>query len=383
MAKSSHILHLCSWYPNRILPTNGNFIKKHIAVIPSCFRKSVLHVKTDPGVTSIEIVENKISDTFLEVIIYVPYTSFSFIKLCSFYKGYLKGFKLIKKKQGPISLYHIHVASWIGIWALFSSIFKNKKYIVSEHSSKYLQTKKRNTISTYFSCLLFNKSAIVLPVSQTLSDGLTSFGVTVSKRKIIGNVVDFNTFSIQSKNVVPLKKQFIHISTGDSKSKNVAGIIEAVYQLSKRRTDFTLKIICDGDITPLHKLARSYQLLDSHVFFSGTCESEEICSALNDSIALLMFSNYETFGIVVVEALACGIPVIATDIPAMKELISNSTGILVNPKDTIGLVSAMEKTLNQSPYFEPQLLRESVMNKFDCSIIGAKFNDIYTELIHH
>ena len=67
----------------------------------------------------------------------------------------------------------------------------------------------------------------------------------------------------------------------------------------------------------------------------------------------------------------------------MKELISNSTGILVNPKDTIGLVSAMEKTLNQSPYFEPQLLRESVMNKFDCSIIGAKFNDIYTELIHH
>jgi glycosyltransferase involved in cell wall biosynthesis len=74
--------------------------------------------------------------------------------------------------------------------------------------------------------------------------------------------------------------------------------------------------------------------LQNSVFQHGMVHQEELSKMMNEAISLVQFSSVETFGCIVAEALCCGLPVIVSDIPAMKELVTeNVNGILVEKDD--------------------------------------------------
>jgi glycosyltransferase involved in cell wall biosynthesis len=154
----------------------------------------------------------------------------------------------------------------------------------------------------------------------------------------VQNVVDTHVFfpMLKIKNNVV---QFIHISSLDYK-KNIPAIIEAFNLVRKKGYEFRFVIIGPGkqDVIELIEM----KSLSKFIEYKNEVPQTELASYLRVSDALILYSHYETFGCVVIEANACGVPAILSDLPVFKEYITeNENGILVNTDNPVALADAI------------------------------------------
>ena len=112
--------------------------------------------------------------------------------------------------------------------------------------------------------------------------------------------------------------------------------------------------------------------------FVGYQTKEQISSILQSSDFLLHASTIETFGVVIVEALMTGTPVICSNVGALPELINESNGILCE-NSVESWVDGIEIAVNQG--FNNFEIAEGVKNKFTYEEIGKQISSIYNELL--
>jgi glycosyltransferase involved in cell wall biosynthesis len=370
-----HILFLCSWYPNKVFPTNGNFIQKHAEAIALLHRVSVLNIQPLEGLKKIEINTFTQKNVFT-ILIYIPKVKSKLlgsIKKFQLYKQAFKiGVEIAEKENNSIQRIHLNHLFPLGTLLLFQKV----PFVVSEHYSGFLTPEKLSPEKIKLAKRIFKKSTAIFPVSEVLQAGILRLGVSKSNTHIIGNIIDNELFNYSSP-TPKIKHQFVHISNGEEGAKNIRGILEAVHLLSKQRNDFTLRIVCDGDIKTSHERSRELGLLNSFVFFDDSKNHTEIASLLKESIALVMFSNYETFGVVIAESLACGTPVIATRIPATEALVKENFGILVEPNDTLSLSYAINTMIGKYSSYPAQEMADFIALNFNPLHIAQQFDAHY------
>lgn len=378
MIAKKHILFLCSWYPNKVYPTNGNFIQKHAESVALMHRVSALNIQPVEGLKNIEIRTSTQQNVFT-ILIYIPKVKtqlFGSIKKFQLYKqAFKKGLELAEKENNSINIIHLNHIFPLGTLLLFQKI----PFVVSEHYSGFLHPEKLSPEKIKLAKRIFKKSKAIFPVSEILQAGILRLGVSKSKTHVIGNIIDNQVFKIDN-SITKRKHQFVHISNGEESAKNIFGILQAIKQLSLKRNDFTLRIVCDGDIKSSHERARELGLLNSFVFFDAAKSHSEIALLLNESIALIMFSNYETFGIVIAESLACGTPVIATRIPATEALVNENFGILVEPNDLPALSNAINSMIDTFETFPSEEMADFIASTFNPLHIAQQFDSHYSML---
>jgi glycosyltransferase involved in cell wall biosynthesis len=155
--------------------------------------------------------------------------------------------------------------------------------------------------------------------------------------------------------------------------------IAAFKIVAKYRPNYKLVIIGDGPLrSELKHLVRKYGL-EGNVFLLGSVDEETKIKLLSRAEALIHLGYPEGFGIVIIEALATGTPVIAYDVPPINEVVKNgATGILVE-KDSI--TSLARAVMNIDKYsFHQSRLRQSV-KKYDINVIAKKFEILYKHLV--
>ena len=132
--------------------------------------------------------------------------------------------------------------------------------------------------------------------------------------------------------------------------KGTAEAIRALAKLAPTRPS-VLASRGDGDLKPaLQALAAELGVSD-RVFFLPKCATEDLPRLYRSADALLVpsTSKAEAFGIVAIEAQACGLPVIASNLPGVRSVIvENETGWLVQPRDVLSLAEQMERVLRLS-----------------------------------
>ena len=129
--------------------------------------------------------------------------------------------------------------------------------------------------------------------------------------------------------------------------KNVDTIIRAIAELVKRGLqDVQLQIVGTGDSIPfLHTVAAQCGV-EYNVVFRGRLTDNEIVDALKQSRVFCLASVDEPFGLVVVESLACGTPVVAVNSGGPKEILQGlSCGRLFEPQNVQALADALEHFL--------------------------------------
>ncbi len=124
--------------------------------------------------------------------------------------------------------------------------------------------------------------------------------------------------------------------------KGVDILLKAAANLEKKR--WRLQIVGDGDLrSEFERLAADLEISD-RVVFSGRLSNEGLIRALQDSdiIVLPSINNNEAFGIVLIEALACGVPLVASDLPGVRSVFKDGNeGLLVKPNDVIDLTAKL------------------------------------------
>jgi glycosyltransferase involved in cell wall biosynthesis len=102
---------------------------------------------------------------------------------------------------------------------------------------------------------------------------------------------------------------------------------------------------------------------------------------MRDSDALILYSRYETFGCVIIEANASGIPVIVPDIKVMHELVSEDNGMLIKPNDAEALAEGLEDLILSKEKFDNKRIAIRAKEKFSYQVVGKKINDLYKEIL--
>lgn len=154
-----------------------------------------------------------------------------------------------------------------------------------------------------------------------------------------------------------IKDKFILYVGGFSPRKNIIGLIES-FSLLNNEIKNNLKLIITGkkglsyDI--YKKRAEDLKISDS-VIFTDFIPLEKLPIFYNASQLLVYPSFYEGFGLPPLEAMACGTPVISSNITSLPEVCNNSA-LLVNPYDVIELSISIEKVINDN------VLRENMIN---------------------
>jgi len=123
--------------------------------------------------------------------------------------------------------------------------------------------------------------------------------------------------------------------------------------------------------------------LESNVIFAGSCHQDQLADFYNLCDCFVMPSHGEGFGLVFLEALACGKPVIAGNKDASVEaLLGGEIGVLVSPDNLAAIREAIEKVIKRElpeNLLNASLLREKVINAFG----PERFKERVTEIIAH
>lgn len=123
------------------------------------------------------------------------------------------------------------------------------------------------------------------------------------------------------------------------------------------------------------------QGLSCYVEFHYSYSPAQIASFFRETDAFVLFSNYETFGVVVIESFASGVPVISTNIKPIDELVNDERGKLIEVGNYKELARTMSDFIDACNRFNKDKIRKFATQNFSYESIGQQFLNIYKETI--
>lgn len=382
-----NVLWLASWYPNRVDNFDGDFIQRHARAVAQYCKIHVIYVKKDDKLAAGEnTTECKLSGNLTEQIIYYnsQKTGIRLLDKIISQQHYKKHFQHAITKyigsSGKPDLVHVHVAMKAGVAALWIKKKWDIPFIVSEHWTAYL-AKADQRIKQYpfpFKNILsrvIKKSSALTVVSDYLGKSIQQYFPAV-KYQVIPNVVDTAFF-------YPVKKQttdkirFIHISSMGYQ-KNPEAILQA---LALVKDEFEFEILLYGPAIPVQKQFIEVLGLQKKVLLKGEVPQDELARSLQQCDALILYSRFETFGCVLIEANACGIPVIVSDLEVFHEIVEEGVnGIFATGEKPAALAEKLKQFVLQRTNFDENLIAATAAEKYNFKKVGEQFFNLYENI---
>lgn len=329
-----HILILSSWYPNEKHPFLGNFVQRHAKLLASKYAVTVINTESSDELEEQSLEQNS-DGGFQEIRIRHPRGK-GLIERRKFQEKALKsGLNSIADVQLVIG----HIILPKGLQFVQAKKHFNCPLIYVEHGSFFRPEIK--ACRSWVERLVLRKTRRhineVIAVSSFLKkDMATDF--PNHEIRIIGNHIDETLFNYSTKNNAGVVN-FLHVSTMDERTKNPEGILCACKGLKAETSDFLLTIVCDEDVYQWKLLANQFELADQ-IRFVGPLQWNELVPYYKEADAFVLFSEYESFSIVLAEAWATGTPTITTAVGIASNMPENM-GVIIPRGDKKALTAAM------------------------------------------
>jgi glycosyltransferase involved in cell wall biosynthesis len=379
-----HVLTIPSSYPHAAVPYSGVFYKEQAEAVRcngvqvgviAPIRRSV---RTLVGNTTRAHPQHNQLPTYL-------YEYFAFPRLAKIndYRHIKIGISLYReyeRRHGTPDLIHAHSAILAGELARKISALTGCRYIVTEHSSSFglnLLTERELRIAQN----VFARAKNLIAVSSSLCRDIEyKIPTTKGRWQCIPNSVDGSFFQKRSLGGVN-KEKFSFLTISDlNKNKDVESVLYALASVDKKLR-FELNIGGQGqEYERLQKLTKTLDLGDK-VRFLGYLTRTEVSRALQECDAFILNSRYETFGVVLIEALAHGKPVIATACGGPQDIVRSGNGILVPVGDPASLGEAMKRMYALRNQFDPEWIRMDCLNRYGRDNIARSVISIYKQAI--
>jgi len=373
------ILILPNWYPSPKNPFIGNAMKEQAKAVSLYHEVTVLyHEDYDKHCKGFyQVVYDKEKDGIRTIIIQSkkllgPIISY-FISQWSIFDCFKK---LLLRKGWKPNVVHAHFFL-AGMPAVLIGKRQKIPIVISEHLSTL--SRHRLTITSKLKArYVLKKADIILPVSQALMEGIKSYGIN-NKFDIVPNVVNNKIFYPATNNKDKSITKMLYVG----RLRHIKGIqflIEAVAELKKKREDFVLDIVGHGQQREFENLSKNLGL-DKIITFHGPKTKEEVSDFMRNCDFLVQPSLYETFGVVYIEAMACGKPVIGTSAGGPKEFITKDRGVLVPPENVNTLVDAIDYMLDNYQNYSPSKISQYIKENFSYEAVGKKIDNIYRDVL--
>jgi len=265
-----------------------------------------------------------------------------------------------------------------GILGYILYCFIGKKYWIVVHGDEVWNLKGKLDQQ-----VLKSAEKVIAVSHYTRQRLLKEQGLNPAKVMVLPNTFDAQQFKIADKPPHLLKRYGLSpqqpiILTVSRLGKTAAPhkgyyqVLQALVQVRQQFPDVHYFIVGKGDARPQIESLIQQLDLKSCVTLTGFVPDEELCSYYNLCNVFALPSTIEGFGIVYLEALACGKPVLAGNLDgAADPLAQGKLGCLVNPQDVDAIAENLIQILNGSyaniVLYQPTLLRTKTLEKFDFS----------------
>ena len=291
------------------------------------------------------------------------------------YFFYKKMLKKVIKEQGRPDFIHAHFALNQGWYVYKNKLKTNIPYVISEHASRLLSGNVKKDEKRVLK-KIYSDSIVNISVSSSFKEKLE--GEYGAEFAVVDNIVDTSSFQfIKDKNKNDV---FNFVSTGNLiKRKGFDVLIKAFSLLYKDNKNVRLTIIGGGEEKEnLSSLIKSLGL-EEIVCLIGEKTRNEINNYFQNSDAFILTSKAETFGVVYIEAMFTGLPVIATKCGGPESFIDRKCGLFANVDDVDDIASAMKDIIKNASSYNREEIHNYVLNRFSPEVIANKIIDLVNE----
>jgi len=282
---------------------------------------------------------------------------------------------------------HAHNAFPEGV-ASVKAFGKSKPVIVTVHGSDVtVFAMKLNLRPDIVNAL--NRVKGIICVSNYLSDKLREIGVT-SRIEVVPNGINTELFSPGDRTGacglldLDMNRPRIIFAGNFVKVKGVEYLIQAMPAVLKKYPDCELILLGARPGSKDFKVYREHiasARIENFVRIVAKVHHEELPLWMHASDLLVLPSIHEGFGIVAAEAIACGIPVVATKSGGPEDIIKDGLGVLVPPGDYVLLGEGIINVLDGKGILNSDAMVKSIKSRFSYDIISQKITGVYNNTL--
>ena len=292
------------------------------------------------------------------------------------YQNLKKIYRKIVADGIKIDVIHAHSFFPAGVAAVRLGQTHNIPVVITEHSSGLVaKTATDSQIRYLTECA--EKADAFICVGQALKRSVIEYTDTTKPVDVIPNMVD-KMFSTNGK---PQAEEFSLVTIGNLiERKRFDLVLQAFASAFAGEEKVSLKIIGDGELRKdLEEMAQELGILEQ-VVFTGRLPRAEVAAQLADSSAFVLASNFETFGVVYIEALACGLPVIGTRNGGADDIITDECGCLVDTNNSQQLAEAMRYVYEHRDQYDKDTLAANCQANFGEDVVCNRIIEVYQRI---
>lgn len=396
-----NIFIIPSWYPSSHHPSTGIFFKEQTKLIAHNHPNINFGISTWGSHDERLLLEAKgvfqtVSKFFQRKVIEtktnhsencIEYLTPAFTWTRKFRSGNINGIiksnevnlSKFQKQFGPVDLIHAHVTYPGGYVAMEMAQKLKIPYIITEHMTPFpfaTFIQKNSNVSKWIKEPL-KKASRVIAVSSFLKDKLTIY--TSNEIPIVFNNIDEVFFDNS-----PLKKQseFKILNIGRLETqKSHDTLLTAMKSLVDQDYQFKLNIVGSGSLKSFLKKRTKQLSLSSHVSWLGQLDRDEVKEELRKSDFLVLSSLHENNPVVLLEAIACGKPIIATACDGPEDIVNDVNGLLAKPNNPQDLAEKIARMIEAYDQYDAKAIRTDFEKRFSSKVITPKIVNIYEQVI--
>ena len=382
-----NVLIITPWFPNKNNAFFGSFIRNHAESIQLAGNNVLilaLHVQAHQAIYSTEF---DVEQTSSGLIIHHLYLQSKFYKWLYINPFFLRKFVFNYWKTNVSSTFQPTILHSCILYpgAVIGEYFRRKlklRHVISEHWSKVDGYMKKNVFA-YLGKVAYQNADSITVVSTFLKERLKPYIGSGEKIVVIPNVIDNKIFFYQPSPVLDQQHDeennkplhFIAVATW-KRPKLPELLFNGLEGLKKTYPHpFEFHVVGDGPLlAQLNQVNYSYK-----VNYHGFLTPQQLASLLQRMDFFLHASTVETFSIVVAEALACGLPVLCSNVGALPDLIHQENGLLVE-NNTTAWKKGLKDLLQQK--FNHHQISQSGSFAYSPVKIGKDFMTIYQKTLN-
>ncbi len=371
------VLFLTASYPTVAEPAVGIFVKEHARAAAEHCDVAVVHLERADvaGIT----VEEEADSEFPTWRVSYPSRPAP-VSYVANVAGAVAGFRRVRRGGFDPDVLHAHFFL-AGFPAVLLGRVLRKPVVVTEQWSIFLpdDPARLQGLPQRAAKFAFEHADIVLPVSTALRDGIAAHDID-ARFRILPNVFDEQLFHPGEQR--DRRPPWHLLSVGAMyEAKGYDVLLEAIAELAKSRRDFRLDIVGHGgEFLEDYEAMRARLGIERLVTFSGLRPKAEVAARMRDADLFVITSRYDSNPCALIEALGSGLPVVATDVGGIPDMIRNGSGLLAHRDDVGSVARQIDAALDRISTFDRAAIAADARARFGRSTIGRELSGIYDEV---
>ena len=298
------------------------------------------------------------------------------------WRAYLRILNGSERSFSP-DLIHAHLAYPDGRAAVEYGAHLGLPVVISVHGHDVREIPDANPRWRALVAEALTRADAVIASSRDVRERVLGLGVDERKVWDIPQGVDCARFTLSSERRAGANGWRLLYAGRFNPKKGIGVLLDALHLLRRHRRDISLKLVgasVDGGMGDAFRQQVARLDMTDCVEFCDAVPWAEMPEIMAETDVFVLPSFYDSFGIVLIEAMACGVPVVATRCGGPEELVDDSTGRLAQVGQAPSLAAAIEEVLLCYDAFDPAELRRRA-ETFDYRQVAARTLELYESVL--